>query len=378
MKWKIKKLITRKKSNNGFTLIELILYIALVTIFISGAIRFSWDVIYSREKAYIQRMVSQSASAAMLRISYEIRNAKTIQSISSTQLVINDGTNDTTINYNTSNKSIEITDASGGPYTLTNNQVSVTDLTFTDNSDPDTNSIGVNVNLTVTQANNTGSSQYNATTSLEQAIELNSQFNLSRTMLVDLTQATYQSAGINNRIQDISLQNAGDSSFTITEIFFSWYNTAGSENLTDINFNGGPNEWTGSVPTASTVDIPDLTLTTGSSATMEITFDSDVESGVITMNFILNDGSIHKSRFTVPLEGVSPSPVPSPTPTPSPSPTPSPTPASCPEVCQSLTYSTGTCRKNPAACKQNSETHEATGDTYCTGGNNADTCCCAP
>ena len=50
----------------------------------------------------------------------------------------------------------------------------------------------------------------------------------------------------------------------------------------------------------------------------------------------------------------------------------------CAEYCQTLTYTTGTCRPNPGACGRNGETYEAIGDTYCTGGGGSDTCCCAP
>jgi type II secretory pathway pseudopilin PulG len=71
-------------------------------------------------------------------------------------------------------------------------------------------------------------------------------------------------------------------------------------------------------------------------------------------------------------------PIPSPTPTPTPSPSPSPI-TSCAEYCVSLTtYSGGTCRNNPGGCNSSGETHESGGNIYCTGGNNADTCCCAP
>jgi type II secretory pathway pseudopilin PulG len=50
----------------------------------------------------------------------------------------------------------------------------------------------------------------------------------------------------------------------------------------------------------------------------------------------------------------------------------------CAEYCISQTYSAGTCRQNTGKCTQNSETYELAGDLYCTGGANADTCCCLP
>lgn len=50
----------------------------------------------------------------------------------------------------------------------------------------------------------------------------------------------------------------------------------------------------------------------------------------------------------------------------------------CNSYCQSILYSSGTCRPDVPACTEHGETHEAGGDTYCTGGVSSDTCCCAP
>jgi type II secretory pathway pseudopilin PulG len=86
-----------------------------------------------------------------------------------------------------------------------------------------------------------------------------------------------------------------------------------------------------------------------------------------------------KSKGTV-AAGGTPTPTPTASPTPAPTFTPTPTPsyASCDEVCVGGGYSAGTCRKNARACNQNGETRDAAGDQFCTGGSNADTCCCAP
>ncbi|MEK7583783.1 MAG: GIY-YIG nuclease family protein [Patescibacteria group bacterium] len=50
----------------------------------------------------------------------------------------------------------------------------------------------------------------------------------------------------------------------------------------------------------------------------------------------------------------------------------------CPAICQGLSYMNGVCRANVNQCTNNGETHEASGDVYCTGGASADTCCCQP
>lgn len=52
---------------------------------------------------------------------------------------------------------------------------------------------------------------------------------------------------------------------------------------------------------------------------------------------------------------------------------------SCTIYCQTIgSYTLGTCRENTLQCTSNGETYEAGGDIYCTGGANADTCCCRP
>lgn len=55
-----------------------------------------------------------------------------------------------------------------------------------------------------------------------------------------------------------------------------------------------------------------------------------------------------------------------------------PTITSCATYCQSLSFTTGTCRQNTVQCLLHGETHQSGGDVYCTGGPSADTCCCHP
>jgi len=69
------------KRNSGFTLVELILYIALVSIFLTGVIMFTWDILYGRVKSYVQEEVNQNSRFAAKRIIYEIRNASGVNSV---------------------------------------------------------------------------------------------------------------------------------------------------------------------------------------------------------------------------------------------------------------------------------------------------------
>src|SRR3989344_624390 len=51
---------------------------------------------------------------------------------------------------------------------------------------------------------------------------------------------------------------------------------------------------------------------------------------------------------------------------------------SCAGQCGFEGYGDGVCRQSPSKCTQNGETHSPTGDQYCTGGAQSNTCCCVP
>jgi len=114
----------------GFTLIEFLIYIVLISLFMTGMLSFSWNVIYGKEKAYQNQIVDQNARSALTRIAYEVRRAKNIQSLSPTQLVLDNGGSSTTT-VDLSSGTVRISTGGGGPYNLTSNQVNVTGLNFT-------------------------------------------------------------------------------------------------------------------------------------------------------------------------------------------------------------------------------------------------------
>lgn len=150
-------MINKIKLKQGFTLIELILYIALVSIFISGAILFSWDIIYGRVKSDVGQEVNQNLRLAAKRISYEIRNASAINSVVASDLCLASSTaarNPTRIYVSSGRLHI----AWGGgtanctsmtsDLPLTSNLVTVSGLTFTDRSSG-TNSYNIEYSFTV-------------------------------------------------------------------------------------------------------------------------------------------------------------------------------------------------------------------------------------
>ncbi len=276
----------------GFTLIELILYIALVAVFITGAVFFAWDVVYGREKAYQQQVVEQSGRAAIARIAYEIRRAKSITSIADEQLVLANGNgSDTTVAL--SSGVIQITTGGAGPYDLTSNQVQITDLSFTDLTSTDNNTKDVNVRLTACQSSSVLSSQSLAQSTMNQSVELNSQFNEARRLLVDASEAALSSN--NKRIEGATIQNTNDTDIVIEQMAVSWTGTDGDESLEEIQIDGGAIEWGGT--RASSTDLFSLdnnyTLTTAAGGVDidYLEFDKSMEDATVTLVFALSDSS---------------------------------------------------------------------------------------
>lgn len=146
-----------KKSYLGFTFIELIIYVALLTIFISGTITFAWDAIYSQNKANIQEEAVESARLALARIAFEIRNASAINSITTSSITLAnaDAARNPTV-FDLTGGRIRIGFGSTGscpistPCFLTSNLITVSNLTFTNLSIG--NSININFSLTVSAA----------------------------------------------------------------------------------------------------------------------------------------------------------------------------------------------------------------------------------
>lgn len=353
----------------GFTLVELIIYIALISVFITSSIYFAWDVIYGREKANQEQVVAQSARIALEKIAKEIRSAKDVQSISPGQLVLDKGGSTTAIEL--SSGVIRISPSGLGPYNLTSNQVRVTDLSFTDLSTSNAKSLKVTIKLE--QSSQVSVGQLKAETLVETSVELNSQFNQSRRLLTDLTFTVLVSE---TSLQGTFIKNSGTNDVVIDKLDISWVGTLGGENVTAVQIGGGPVEWTGSSPSGATIELNDFTLvpSDGIVAVDYFNFDSSVSGATFNLAFVMTDGSLARSEVVL---GVA-SPTPSPTSSPTPTPGPTPTPSSCTSYCQSLGYSLGTCRANAGVCNQSGETQESGGNQFCTGGPSLDTCCCAP
>src|SRR6266576_3101806 len=104
------KHLGKKQIQNGFTYLELILYIGILTIILTALIPFAWNVIEGGVKGATEREVFSQGQYVADRVIYEIRNASGINSVSSNQLSLstaNPATNPTIITMNASNITVQ-------------------------------------------------------------------------------------------------------------------------------------------------------------------------------------------------------------------------------------------------------------------------------
>ena len=178
---KLKRIFVPTSNSTGFTLIELIIYIALVSIFIGGAVLFAWDIIYGRVKSGVQREVSQNLRLASKRIVHEIRNASGVNSVgtSTVSLVMDEAARNPTV-FDVASGRLRIGYGSSGacpttaPCTLTSNEVTVTNLTFTDLSTAGGESVNIQFTITIDSNNPSGRQEWEKSQTYTTSVELRS------------------------------------------------------------------------------------------------------------------------------------------------------------------------------------------------------------
>ncbi len=144
---------------NGFTLIGIIIYIAIFFLFFVALVQFSQNIVLTAEKARVIHEVEQNARFALERITREIQSADDVNVGASTfeshpgVLSLADDTlaNDPTV-FDVSDGRLRITEGAGSPILLTSSKVTVTNLVFTDLSITDRTK-NIHISLTVEHAN---------------------------------------------------------------------------------------------------------------------------------------------------------------------------------------------------------------------------------
>jgi len=171
----------QNKLAKGFTLVELLIYISLVTIVISGVILFAGDLLYGRVKSTTQQEVAANIRFASKRILYEIRNANSINYLLTNDLCL--ATNEIAYNptrIHVADGRLQIgrgggsNDCSGLINTqyLTSKLVTVSGLSFTNLSATGTKN--VQFSISIDHNNPSGRREWQASQTLTVSAELRS------------------------------------------------------------------------------------------------------------------------------------------------------------------------------------------------------------
>lgn len=170
----------RKTSSNyekqGFTLIEILIYIAILALVFVSMIVFFLNNISSNIKANSYQEVQQNGRFVMTKISQEMKKAIGINSPvpgssgTSLSLVMSDSNlNPTVLDLN--NGKLRIAQGSSAPVDLTTDQVLVTNLQFTNLSYAGTPGT-VRTEMTIEYLNPANKSEYQASLDLKTTISL--------------------------------------------------------------------------------------------------------------------------------------------------------------------------------------------------------------
>jgi Tfp pilus assembly protein PilW len=156
-----------RKNYSGFTLVEVLLYLAVAILILATATIFFFTILQSRVKNQTVAEVEAQGSALLHTITQTIRNSSGINSPSqggsgsSLSIVSSDPAKDPTV-FDVQSGVARITEGVSSAVALTNSRVSLSGLTFQNLSRTGTAGT-VRVQFTLTHTNSSGRNEYNYT-----------------------------------------------------------------------------------------------------------------------------------------------------------------------------------------------------------------------
>jgi type II secretory pathway pseudopilin PulG len=164
-----------KNLQAGFTYIEAILYISIVSIMLTSLIPFAWNIVEGGAQSAVQQEVSSNARYISERIKYEIRNASAINSLSTSSISLansNAALNPTIITYTSPN--VTIKQGVGATANLNSNDVTISSFTFTNNTSGDNKTKNISYVFVIRQAYSGSRADFKFTTSIQSSAEIRS------------------------------------------------------------------------------------------------------------------------------------------------------------------------------------------------------------
>jgi len=166
--------IFRQQFRRGFTFIELILYMAIVSIIVGSLVIFAWNIIGGGVKSSVEQEVYANARYVSERIKYEIRRASGITSVAPSSISLTNFSPDTSTAIDLSSGKVRISQNGGTPVSLNSADTTVSSLVFTDYRSADNKTKHIQFTLTLTSNFAQARQEYQGSVSLESSAELRS------------------------------------------------------------------------------------------------------------------------------------------------------------------------------------------------------------
>ncbi|MBU1126577.1 type II secretion system GspH family protein, partial [Patescibacteria group bacterium] len=167
-------------SKKGFTLIELVLYIAIIAGFLTTTIFFAMRVVEGGQRARIHAEVQQNLRVAMERIDREIRSAVDLNVAGSTfnahpgVLSLEGESGEDPIVFDIQGGILRLSKGASGPYNLTSNDVEVTNFVVKNHSVSNRTKV-IQIEMTVRYASTADSVAYDVESSARTSVVLRTQ-----------------------------------------------------------------------------------------------------------------------------------------------------------------------------------------------------------
>jgi len=174
-------LIGKNNMNKGMTLVEIIIYVAILSLISTAFITISINMMSLKTKSISQQEIGFNLRFISQKINYEIRNAKSISSTTTSSLTLlsDDSSRNPTV-FDLNNGDIRMGFGVAGncpvsnPCVLNSNLINISDFTVINLSSGDSKAQNIDYTISGNYINNSGRQEFNASGSINDSVEVRS------------------------------------------------------------------------------------------------------------------------------------------------------------------------------------------------------------
>lgn len=169
------------KNKKGITLVEIILYVAILGFISTAFISMSMNMMSLKSKSSSQQEVDSSLQFISQKINYEIRNAKSISGISGVGFTLtfaDTNRNPTIFDLNNGNIrmgfGVGVSCPTTNPCILNSNKITISNFTVNNLSSGDSQTQNIHYSITANFINNSSRPEFDASGTITDSIEIRS------------------------------------------------------------------------------------------------------------------------------------------------------------------------------------------------------------